>query len=159
MQSSASFTVKEKEGKAAKLAVLCSLTNSYRILNLLRFFQLLYVGQCACRYESAFVLTHKTKMRINLWMSEITGAVEHGVILFRCFSPRPPSSTLHPFLPQSFFQFVCNLSSFFPPLPLCSCTQRCLPALCKGQIASAIVPLHRVGEHVGVSTETRFRGQ
>lgn len=37
MQSSASFTVKEKEGKAANLAVLCSLTNSHRILNLFVF--------------------------------------------------------------------------------------------------------------------------
>lgn len=59
-----------------------------------------------------FFLTHETKMRINLWMSENTGAVEHAVVLFQCFSPWLPSSMLPSFLPQFFFQFACNLSFF-----------------------------------------------
>lgn len=106
MQSLASLTVKEKEGKVSKLAVLCSLTNSCKILNLFAFCQLLYVGQCACRYEPAFVLTHKTTMRINLWMSEITGAVERGVVLFRCFFPSSPL--------QRCLHFCLNLFSNLP---------------------------------------------
>lgn len=118
MPSSASFNVKEKVGNVSKLAVSCSPTNSCKILQLFLLSQLLYVGQCVRMYESAFVLTHKTKMRINLWMSEITGAVERGVVLFRCYFPWLPSSTLPSFLPQSFFQFASNLSSFSPSLSL-----------------------------------------